>query len=360
MEAVLQAPKPTNQQQLCLFLGLLQYYRKFLHNLSTLLSPLNALLKNTPWKWTKECDQAFSDAKSALASAAVLVHYNPKLPLRLATDASSYGIGAVISHVSTEGEERPIAYASRTLTAAEKNYSQLEKEALSIVFGVRKFHQYLYGRRFTLFTDHKPLTTIFGPKRGVPPLAAARLQRWSLFLSSYSYDIEFKSTSAHANADCLSRLPLSTTSSASSAASIFMIRQIEALPITVLELRSATRNDVILGQVLRYTKSGWPVSVPDSLKPYFLRRNELTLEEDCVLWGARVIVPKKLQERALEELHTTHFGIAKTKALARSHVWWPKLDSAIESMVRSCAHCQANQASPQSAPLHPWLWPSRP
>ena len=139
-----------------------------------------------------------------------------------------------------------------------------------------------------------------------------------------------------------------------------MIRQIEALPVTAVELRSATRSDVILSKVLRYTKSGWPVSVPDSLKPYFYRRNELTLEEDCVLWGARVVVPKKLQERVLEELHTTHLGIAKTKALARSHVWWPKLDSAIESLVHSCTHCQANQATPQAAPLHPWLWPSRP
>ena len=109
VEAVLQAPKPTNQHQLRSFLGLLQYYGKFLHNLSTLLSPLNALLQDTPWKWTKECDQAFIDAKSALASAAVLVHYNPKLPLRLATDASAYGIGAVISHMSAEGEERPRA-----------------------------------------------------------------------------------------------------------------------------------------------------------------------------------------------------------------------------------------------------------
>ena len=85
-----------------------------------------------------------------------------------------------------------------------------------------------------------------------------------------------------------------------------MIQQIEALPVTAVELRSATRSDVILSKVLRYTKSGWPVSVPDSLKPYFYRRNELTLEEDCVLWGARVVVPKKLQERVLEELHTIH------------------------------------------------------
>ena len=187
VEAVKKAPRPTNQQQLRSFLGLLQYYCKFLPNLSTLISPLNSLLqKNHPWRWTRDCERAFEEAKEALSSAAVLMHYDPKLPLILATDASAYGIGAVISHICPNGEERPIAYVSRTLTSSEQNYSQLDKEALSIVNGVRKFHQYLYGQKFLLLTDHKPLTTILGPTRGVPPIAAARLQRWALFLSAYT------------------------------------------------------------------------------------------------------------------------------------------------------------------------------
>ena len=156
--------------------------------------------------------------------------------------------------------------------ASDENYSQLEKEALSLIFGVRKIHQYLYGRRFTLYTDHKPLTTILGSKQGVPPIAAARLQRWALLLSAYNYSIEFKSTSAHANADCLSRLPLpnsSTSSSVSqtvSSADIFVVRHIEALPVTV-ELRAATRCDTILSKVLQYMKRGWPSKVPKFLKP---------------------------------------------------------------------------------------------
>ena len=90
----------------------------------------------------------------------VLAHYDPDLPIVLAGDASAYGLGAVISHKMPDGTERPVAYASRTLTASERNYSQVEKEALSLVFGIKRFHQYLYGRQFVLLTDHKPLTTI--------------------------------------------------------------------------------------------------------------------------------------------------------------------------------------------------------
>ena len=119
-----------------------------------------------------------------LVSASVLTHYDPKLPIALAADASAYGIGEVISHVYPDGSERPISFAPRTLTPSERNYAQ---QALSLVYGVKRFHQYLYGRQFTLVTDHKPLTAILGSKKGVPSLAAARLQHWALLLSTYSY-----------------------------------------------------------------------------------------------------------------------------------------------------------------------------
>ena len=185
VDAVVNAPRPKNLTELRAFLGLLNYYGKFLPDLATKLHPLNKLLKKQQeWKWTRECDTAFNWAKQALTSAQVLVHYNPELPIRVAADASAYGIGAVLSHVLGDGSERPIAYASRTLSASEKNYSQIEKEALGLIYAVKKFHQYIYGRQFTLVTDHKPLLVILGPKKGIPPLAAARMQRWSFLLSA--------------------------------------------------------------------------------------------------------------------------------------------------------------------------------
>ena len=120
----------------------------------------------------------FNEAKDRLTSASVLGHYDPQLPLSLTGDASAYKMGAVIFHVFPNGSERLVAYASRTLSASERNYSQLEKEALTLIFGIHKFHQYLYGRKLTLVTDHQPLTTIFSDKKGISPLAAVRLQKW--------------------------------------------------------------------------------------------------------------------------------------------------------------------------------------
>ena len=141
VEAIQAAPAPQNIQELRSFLGLLHYYGKFIPDLASLVHPLNQLLHSgRTWTWTEECEQAFVLAKKQLTSATVLAHYNPQYPLRLAADASSYGLGAVISHVFPNGLERPIAFASRTLTTSERNYSQLEKEALSLVFAVKKFH----------------------------------------------------------------------------------------------------------------------------------------------------------------------------------------------------------------------------
>ena len=105
-------------------------------------------------------------------------------------------------------KEQPIAYASRSLSAAERQYSQLDKEVLAIVFGVTRFHQFVYGRNFTLYSDHKPLIHIFSEAKSVPIMESVQLQRWVLTFSGYSYSIKYKKGSLQGNADALSRLPL--------------------------------------------------------------------------------------------------------------------------------------------------------
>ena len=156
------------------------------------------------WRWTSKQQRAFTRSKQLLTSAKVLVHYDPRLDLVVAGDASAYGIGAVLSRKMPNREERPVAFASRTLSSAERNYSQVEKEVLACVFAIKKFHSYIFGRSFTLVTDHKPLLTLFGENKPISPQASARVQRWALTLAMYNYWIAFKPTTAHSNADGLS------------------------------------------------------------------------------------------------------------------------------------------------------------
>ena len=335
------------------------------------------------WHCLKECEQAFHKSKKRLVEAPGLAHYNPELPMVLAADASAYGVGAVISHKFLDGSERPVAFASRTLSTSEKNYAHVEKEALSLIFGVRKFHQnnahvekealslifcvrkfhqYLYGHQFTLVTDHKPVTAILGPKQGIPPLAAARMQRWALLLSDYSYNICLRPPTAHANANGLSRLPIESNSQLGNPteASLFNIAQIHALPVQVSEIESATRTDPILSKILACLQHGWPPSVQDALMPFWRRKDELMVEGECILWGMRVVSPSKWRDKVLDELHKGHPGVVRMKTLARSHIWWPKMDSAIEERAKSCTPCQHNKHLPTKAPLHNWPWPTAP
>ena len=214
--AVQMAPEPRNITELRAFLGLLNYYSP---NLSVVLSPLYRLLQaKVKWLWSREQSEAFREAKSLLQSSTLLVHFDGNKEIVVSGDASPYGLGAVLAHKMEDGSERPIAYASRILSSAEKNYSQIEKEGLAVIFAVRKFHQYLYGRKFIIYSDHKPLKYLFSVHCQVPVMAATRIQRWSLLLSSYHYEIQYRPGKSMCNADALSRLPIPETSSMSTPA----------------------------------------------------------------------------------------------------------------------------------------------
>ena len=182
------------------------------------------------------------------------------------------------------------------------NYSQIEKEALSLVYGVKKFHCYLSGRKFTLETDHKPLTVIFGSKKGVPAMAAACLQRWAILMSAYQYDIKFRPTQAHSNADGLSRLPLNEGLQEGHCEDpgVFNVSQLDCLPVTAAHLRSCTSWDHALSRVLRCAKVGWPQQVELDLQPYHRCENEISCEDGCLFWGIRAMIPQKLQGKLLQ------------------------------------------------------------
>ena len=179
-------------------------------NMQNLRGPLNEILKNNkPWLWTPECQESFETIKkthtSALSLSLSLTHSEPTLDIIVASDASSSGIGAYILHKLPDGSRKAVAQASRFLLLAEKQYSQIEKEALGIIFGVTKFHRYLQRRRFKLQTDSKPLITIFGSNKGLPVYTTNRLLRWGTILWNYKFKIEFLTSKNICHVDSLSR-----------------------------------------------------------------------------------------------------------------------------------------------------------
>ena len=329
-----------------------------------MLAPLYALLhQGTEWSWDQKEQESFQQSKNLLLSSKVLVHFDPKLPVVLACNASSYGVGAVLVHKMPDGTEKPIGFASRTLSAAERQYSLIEKEGLSCVFGVQRFHAYLLGRHFSLMTDHKPLLSLFQEHKAIPSHASACIQRWALTLAAYEYTFTARSTTAHANADAMSRLPLTDTIEMTPvpAEMILTLDYLQEASITDEQIRSWTNKDQLLSQVLQFIQQGWPKHCPQpELKPYWCRRTELTCFRGCIMWGSQVVVPTQGRTKLLQELHIGHPGICRMKGLARTVVWWPNIDSEIEEMVKVCNECQLTRAAPPVAPLNPLPWPSKP
>ncbi|KAK3745704.1 hypothetical protein QZH41_007913 [Actinostola sp. cb2023] len=209
VRAIREAPHPNNVSELRSFLGMVNYYARFLPNLAHQLSPMYDLLKkDTKWTWERNQQSAFKKIKELMSEDTLLEHYDANAEIVLECDASSTGVGAVLKQRTSSDKLKPVVFASRRLTAAERGYAQIDREALEIVFGVKKFRQYLLGRNFTLLTDHQPLVKLFGENKGIPQLAAARIKRWALILSAYRYQVEYITSKENACADYLSRAPI--------------------------------------------------------------------------------------------------------------------------------------------------------
>ncbi|UYV62952.1 K02A2.6-like [Cordylochernes scorpioides] len=364
VEAIQGAPSPTNLTELRAFLGLLTYYSRFIPKMSSTLAPLyNLLKKERKWKWETPEERAFKDVKEKLVHSTLLVHFDPRKRQILSCDASGVGIGAVLSQVQGDNDIRPVAFASRTLTPAEKKYSQLEREALGIVFGVTRFRNYLLGNSFTLRTDHKPLVTLFSENKGIPTIAANRIQRWAIILSAYQYKIEYIKGTSNTEADVLSRLPMFTPEPDSKepdsepVAMVLLMDALDSSPVTSDDIRAGLPGNPALRQALDHTPQGWSEETPKEMElmPYWSRRYELGACEGLLFWGNRVIIPTNLRAKMLDELHNSHQGIVGLKSVARTLFWWPGLDKDIEETVRRCNCCQSHASMPPRAT--PVNWP---
>jgi hypothetical protein len=372
VDAVRAMPEPTNVSELKSFLGSVQFYSKFLQNLSTVAEPLHRLTQKTAtWNWGEQEKKSFQKLKDMLSSDNLLVHYDPTLPLGLSCDASSIGIGAVLFHRYPDGSERPIANVSKKLSKAQSNYSQIQKEALAIIFGLNKFYQFLFGRPFILVTDHKPLIALFGPHKETPSLAANRLARWALQLSQFDYRIEYRPTKDHGNADALSRLPTAEDSQfdrEETGDDTDMVCAISILSSQVKTARSTTfvsesSKDPVIAQAIRYVREGWPTQKKEEdqeLAQLRKLQDSLSICNGCLVHGNRVVVPSKLRQQVLEILHLGHFGMERMKQLARTAVYWPNINNDIETTCRHCEACAEHQNKPPKMDNHPWMMPEKP
>ena len=194
-------------------------------------------------------------------------------------------------------------------------------------------------------------------------MSSPRVQRWAVTLAGYTYDLVYRRGDDHGNADCMSRLPAPGVIEESPvpANMILTLGRLDTTTITSAMMREWTCKNLVLAQVVRLLEEGWPDTVKsEELSPYYHRHTELSLQDGCVLWGARVLVPTPRRAGILQELHVTHPGVSRMKPLARSYVYWPGIDKDIDRLVSDCSTCQEHRNVPQSTELHPWEWPDKP
>ncbi|XP_011859382.1 PREDICTED: uncharacterized protein K02A2.6-like [Vollenhovia emeryi] len=396
IELLRNIPSPINVQQLQSFLGAVTWYGKFLPSVKDLRGPLDELLcKEVKFEWKMVHQKAFEKLKEALSSDLALTYYDPKKKIIVAADASSYGMGAVIMHELNDGTLKPIMHAARSFNSTEKNYPQVQREALALTFAVSKFHRYIYGRAFELHTDHKPLLAIFGSKKGIPVHTASRLQRYALILLAYDFTIKYINTKSFAYADFVSRLianhckvkedvvigsignvKINAQSHLSDRSNekkpkddyedtiCFAIDTAHTLPVTFQILKEETGNCATLKIVAQYIEQGWPETIKKFTNPeaakFFTSKDSLTVIDGCIFFGDRIVVPTRLRKQILCELHQGHPGTARMRLLAKSKVFWPKLDVDIQELVRRCKNCATNDKTPTKCTLQSWPIPQGP
>ena len=245
-----------------------------------------------------------------LSKHPVLQYYDESKALKVSTDAFKDGIGAVLLQ-ETDGQWMPVAYASRSMTAAERNYAQIEKEQLGVVFACERFHVYIYGRRVIVETDHCPLIAISRKHlRDAPP----RLQRLLLRIQKYDLTLEYTPGKPLVVADTLSRAfsPKQVTSSTESEVHVHVCAIKSGLPVSErkwAELAAATENDGVLQSVISCITDG----ENNCPRPYVTFVDELSVVDGVLLKGQRVVVPDSMKAQMLTLIHEGHLGIEKCK-----------------------------------------------
>jgi len=361
---LLNMPAPKDKKGIQRLLGSLNFFARYIPNMSTITHPLRELLgKNVPFHWTKTHDQALEEIKKILANAPVLGYYNVNKPIILEADASSHGLGAVILQ-----DGRPIAYGSRSLTSTQMNYAQIEKELLAIVFGCERFRQYLYGKQVTVHTDHKPLINTVNKTLHDNP---KRIQRLLLRLQCFNLILQYVPGRDLHVPDMLSRA-CSITNRPSTSEKLLtdeadyqiyvVIENLKCSDIMRSKIKNETLNDSEMRQVIDYIVNGWPkykCDCTETTKLYWPHRAELCVYDGYIIFHDRIVIPTALRAEVLERIHTGHQGRERCKRLARSAVFWPRINQDIDMIVDKCLECLKQRNNPPRDSLRSHTLPNR-
>ncbi|XP_076850337.1 uncharacterized protein LOC143500204 [Brachyhypopomus gauderio] len=433
IETVTQWPQPTDLKSLRSFLGFCGYYRRFIAGYSSIVRPLTDLTKGYPPnhsrkgthpkrdggkskppmyfresepfgdRWTDACTTAFCEIISCLTSAPVLAFADPNKPYVLHVDASLSGLGAVLNQEHPEGL-RPVAFASRGLSAAEQNYHIHQLEFLALKWAVvDKFHDYLYGVRFSVRTDNNPLTYV---------LSSARLNatghRWLAALATYDFEIQYRPGKSNIDADLLSRKEEKDHAepwkeiSQTEVKAICKCANVQTQPdktgclaenlgvpsdgipllyafptqlelgqlpqLTMEDLRKAQTDDAVIREVIGFTRSGqWPAGIPNMHPELVLMKRHSTklIEKNGLMYRVtqknpggeihQLLLPEKFRRQVIKSLHDDmgHLGVDRTLDLVRSRFYWPRMSQTVEQYVKNCGNC-VSWKSPcvRAAPLN--------
>ena len=332
VQAINDMPPPTDVHGVRRLCGMVQYLARFLPNLAEELEPIRALTKKEKeWEWSTECQEALDRVKKKITSTPTLAYFDENKELVLQVDSSKDGLGAALM----QGHQ-PIEYASRALTSSERNWAQIEKELLSVVYGLERFDQYTFGRTVRIQNDHKPLASILKK-----PMSQASRRIQSLMMRLHRYDVVFEYIPGPQLliADTLSRAFLPEAEGSR----VFAVNSLLDLPNkTFEEVKRETEADRDMQMLKQIIKEGWPENkedVPESLRAYFDIRDTLGEQDGILLKGERVIIPRTLRRKTKETLHAAHLGYDSMMRRARETVFWPGMGSEIKQMAEHCEPC---------------------
>ncbi len=361
IQEIVCAETPKNVKELQSFLGIMNYVRKFIPSLSTVLSPLNRLLKKeVAFRWGSAENQAFENAKKMVNESKFLMHFDSRKQIYICTDASDVGIGAVLCHMCGN-DLQPVFFKSRTLQPAETRYPILHRELLAVVYACEEYYKFIFGTKTIVLTDHQPLVPIIRNGNTLATVST-RIQRYLLRLSPYDLNVIYKSGKLNVLADFPSRFPRrgikpSKQDSEEESLAMTINSVTDGQKLNLGLIRKATAEDTVMKELAKAITNGNFSKV----KQFSSVASKLNLSQDnLITCDGRIVVPESLQDTVVDLLHDGHLGVVKMKQLARKYFYWPGLNKVLEKKAKECQRCKVLNPDRTSKVFIPWPKPTRP